>query len=180
MIDEIPEEWKRAYLALGLLAANWASVEFALDHMINTVHVQFDGDKIEPERPRSFNRKPTYLRKAFAAHEGLAPHLPDLDRLLNEASNIAEQRHWCLHGFLDLRNRSGPFSVIKVVHKGSPRTELRSFSVESMTTLAERALALSVNLLFFGVSTIWVEGQDDLNQVIREFLGKDRTALPSD
>jgi hypothetical protein len=116
------------YTSIGHLAVNWASAEFALDNIILCVHRDYGGEKIEPVSPQSFNRKPPYLRKAYAAHPDLTRFILRLEELLTEANQLAEQRHWCIHGYIMAIDISGTFPMGRVKHGVEPTSQRRKFS----------------------------------------------------
>lgn len=41
--------------------------------------MDYGGEKIEPLTPQAFNRKPSYLRKAYATHPELTKFLPRME-----------------------------------------------------------------------------------------------------
>lgn len=161
-----------------MLSVHWAGAEFALDHIINAVHTNYDGDKVAPLMPVSFNRKPPYLRKAFAAHPSLASHLARLEELMTEATEIAEQRAWCLHGFLDMKAPGLSLPITKWLHGTSPQIAKRPFSVKKIEGLVARTMRLNLNLIFFGADTVMVETQDGLNKIVRELFRQKGATLP--
>lgn len=176
MLDEIPDDMKPVFIAIGCLTVAWSSAEYMLDHMIKTVYDQYGGDKIEPSPPISFNRKPKFLRKAFASHPDLVGHLDDLNELLEEASDLADHRNWCIHG---VANHTAPGIPIKKIIHGSPsKIATRNYSIDDIWLLSNRALALAANLTFFAIKNIWVEGQDEVNDVVSKFVAKHVTGLP--
>ncbi|ESX08715.1 hypothetical protein NKJ16_15045 [Mesorhizobium sp. M0179] len=177
MLSEISDRMKNLYAAIGLLSVNWATAEYTLDHIIMRVHLDFDGTKIQPSPPISFNRKPAYLRTAFADHPELKDYLPDLEKLLTEASQIAEQRAWCIHGMIDNREEAEFYSIRKIVH-GAPKIPTRKFSVRQIEKLSTRAIALTLNLIFLGTASVGVVDKDRADEITREFLGKKGTVLP--
>ncbi|MER9163563.1 hypothetical protein [Mesorhizobium sp. M0715] len=178
MIKDIPEDKRDTFTAIGLLTVGWASAECALDFIIRYVHELYDGNQVAPVPPVSFKGKPPYLRKAFADHPDLASHLPRLNELLEEAWQIAEQRHWCIHGLVELRTSSEAFPISKIIHGKNHRQDKREFTVPKIEFVAERAMALSLNLFFFGVQTVGIMPKDEANKFVRELLSQYSAALP--
>ncbi|RWI90537.1 MAG: hypothetical protein EOR22_23635 [Mesorhizobium sp.] len=180
MIEDLPEDKRNTFAAIGLLTVCWASAEYALDFIIRYVHHRYKGDQIAPVPPVSFKGKPPYLRKAFANHSGLASYLPQLNELLEEAWQIAEQRHWCIHGSIDLRADAKTFPISKIVHGKEQRQHTREFTARQIEILAGRASALSVNLIFFGIQTVGLMPKDEANKLVRQLLSEHSVALPED
>ncbi|RWD94513.1 hypothetical protein [Mesorhizobium sp.] len=178
MLNEIPERKRNLYTAIGLLSVKWALAEYTLDHIINRVHVDFDGTKIQPSPPISFNRKPPYLREAFARHADLKDYLPALEELMTEACQVAEQRAWCIHGMIDSRVDTGFYPIRKIVH-GSTKIPTRKFTVRQIEKLAARALTLSLNLMFLGVESVGIIDKDRADEIMRELFRKKGATLPS-
>ncbi|MBZ9960834.1 hypothetical protein [Mesorhizobium sp. BR1-1-14] len=177
MIKDVPENMRDTFTTIGLLTVGWAAAEYALDFIIRYAHEFYEGKQIAPVPPLSFKGKPPYLRKTFANHPELAPHLPKLNELLEEASQIAEQRHWCIHGMVDLR--AGPkIPISKIIHGKEHRQDRREFTVHQIEMLHARAMTLTLNLFFFGVQTVGIMPKDEANKLVREFLRKHRASLP--
>ena len=178
MIKDVPEGKRDTFTAIGLLTVCWASAEYALDFIIRYVHELYDGNQVQSVPPISFKGKPPYLREAFAKHPSLVPYLPRLNELLEEAWQIAEQRHWCVHGAIDLRAGYKSFPISKIIPGKEHRQDRRKFTVRQIEMLSERAAALSLNLFFFGVQTVGIIPKDEANKLIREWLGERAAAFP--
>ncbi|RWB60447.1 hypothetical protein [Mesorhizobium sp.] len=180
MIKDIPEDKRNTFAAIGLLTVCWASAEYALDFIIRCVHERYGGSQIREAPPVSFKGKPPYLREAFANHPDLAGYLPQLNEFLEEAWQIAEQRHWCIHGSIDLRADASTFPISKIIHGKEHRQDTREFTARQIELLAGRASALSVNLIFFGIQTVRLMPKEEANKLLRELLRKYSAALPED
>ncbi|RWE99022.1 hypothetical protein [Mesorhizobium sp.] len=178
MIKDLPEDRRNTFAAIGLLTVCWASAEYAMDFVIRYVHERYEGNQVAPVPPISFKGKPPYLKKVFANHPDLAEHLPQLTELLEEAWQIAEQRHWCIHGSIDLRADATSFPISKIIHGKEHRQDTRKFTVKQIEKLAGRASALSLNLFFFGVQTVGIMPKDEADKLVRELLRKYSAALP--
>jgi hypothetical protein len=180
MLDELPDSIQQNFAAIGGLSVMWAAAEFALDLIIRTVHEKHGGSAIEPEPPISFNRKPRYLRKAFGASPDLAPHKPYLEELLREATEIAEQRKWCMHGVI-ASDLGAPLILIRKLIPGPDyREDQREFTQQKIDILSQRAGALSLNLALFGLQTVGIMPKKEADKIISEFLGRFGASLPAD
>lgn len=166
------------YTSIGHLAVNWASAEFALDQIIRCVHMDYGGDKIEPATPQPFNRKPPYLRKAYAANSDLTRFIPRLEELLAETSQLAEQRHWCIHGYIMAVDVAGKFPMGRMKHGVEPKSQHRKFSAKQIDRLSIRCLQLFLDILMFGIESVRIIEHDRADQITREFLRKKGITLP--
>lgn len=175
----LPDSWKTFYGLLGLLTATWADAEWAFDCIILQVHSEYGGSKIEPEIPQSFNRKPRYLRKAFASHPALQPHQDRLEELLLEATEVAELRHWCVHGIYSEIPEDGPMVLSKIARGGTPALQQRTMTFADIELTANRAVALGINVVLFGIGSVGIMPQDQADDLVRKLLGKDIAVLPS-
>lgn len=84
---------------IGILAMEWAHMEFVVDGLISIFHDFFFGKEVEIHKPRSFKRKIRYMRACFTKLETMmwaSPYLP----ILEEMEDISEIRNWFIHGVL--------------------------------------------------------------------------------
>ncbi|WP_420411287.1 hypothetical protein [Roseibium sp.] len=177
---EFSEDQLSWYCAIGYLATRWAAVEILLDRMVEAVHDNYSGDKIEPERPRALNRKGPYLRKAFKAHHELLPFYDHLDQDLHEVSALSDKRHWVIHGTMlshpELTGNLATF--IKYSWRSDQSPNSKGISIEDIYETADDALTLSLNLLFLGIQALNIGSKDEIDKILSELTGEDITIFP--
>lgn len=145
-----------------------------MDHIILSVHNTFGGDKVQPDPPMSYNKKPGYLRKAFKQHGTLAPHLDSLNILLDEANQIAEFRKWCAHGVMGIDpDADGKFEIVKICWTMDAAKAAKKYTPESIEFVSQRALALSINLCLFGAFELGIFPKDQINDALSRLSRKD-------
>jgi hypothetical protein len=84
--------------AIGYLTMGWATLEICLDFAIAIAFQRCGGNALEPEIPRSFSRKVTFLRKSFQQLESLREFETQGIALLDRASELSDTRHTVVHG----------------------------------------------------------------------------------
>jgi hypothetical protein len=176
-MDKFPDDEKRWFMHLGYLAHNWAALDHSLDGIVRQLHATFDGSKIESEPPQSFNRKRTYIRKAFAVHPNLAQFAEGMSEFLEEATRLSEIRHWALHSG---RADSGETATLNRWRKAKMEHEQREVSIQEIFDAALQcaSLTLTLNLVihfYFGFKT-----REEVEKLVGEITGKLGTPLPSD
>lgn len=178
-MDKFPETEKRWFMHVGYLAQNWAGVETMLDGHVRHIHVHYDGAKIEQEPPQSFNRKRTYLRKAFARHPKLKEHAEAANSLLDEATRLAEIRNWTLHSGW---SKMDPDNALLGRYSRSERMlwEQQEFTIDDIYKAAADSVSLAFALSFFGQFAFGLQTQEQIEQVLREITGKLGAPFPGD
>jgi hypothetical protein len=97
----VPESIMPALFAnAGMIVMNWAFVENSLDYWTAIAFHDHNGSTIEPELPRQFGRKITFLRKAFRRLPGLHQFQDEAIGFLDRARHHSNVRHYIVHGVL--------------------------------------------------------------------------------
>jgi hypothetical protein len=110
-LSEHPPEYRSLCEHIGYLSMSWATLEASLDRVILYVHHMMGGKAIEPELPRSFNRKPGYLRKVFGSRPDLAECLAEIKPILKEAVRLGDKRNRLMHSAV-MDQRAGQFILM--------------------------------------------------------------------
>lgn len=178
-LRDLPESWKTYYGMLGMLTSAWSFLEYTLGCIVAPVHADYGGDQIEPEMPRSFNTKPPYLRKAFAAHPELQQHRERLTEILTEASELADLRHWCIHGIYKEIPENGAMEIAKIIRGVNSRVDRRKMTFDDIDMAITRTMVLSINAMFFGIESVRIIPKDQAEDVVRKLLSEQGAVLPA-
>lgn len=164
---------------VGYLAQNWAAVETTLDGIVRQLHVHHGGEKFEPTPPQSFNRKRTFIRKAFAADPDLAEFSGWLETLLDTAARLADIRHWALHsGWV---TEGSTTATLSRYSKSKPlRWEQQKFTLDEIYRAGEECAGLSVILTWFGQVAFGLMTKEQLVEHLRELSSQLGTPLSFD
>lgn len=178
-MDALPEVEKRWFMHVGYLAQNWAGVEVILDGIVRQAYVHYEGHKLEPSPPVAFNRKRTFLRKAFAAHPKLAPYSTGLEGMLDTASKLADIRNWTMHsGWADTQPHN---ALLARYQRSNPlQWEEQTFSLDEIFDAAVECGTLMLALTFFAEIAFGLKTKEEQEQFFRELAGQLGIPLPSD
>lgn len=145
MSDKLPADFtNNAARAVGQLVVGWAFVESMLDMCIAVVYQTLDCKHIEPEIPRSTERKVEFLKKAIKTHRKLTRFQNDLS-LLSSAKALANMRHTVVHGYIsEYDDRTG--TILFVMLDAKPKMHhavRRKLSFRTMLAAGGRCHALA-------------------------------------
>ncbi|MER9496040.1 MULTISPECIES: hypothetical protein [unclassified Mesorhizobium] len=178
-MDTFPEDDRRWFMHIGYLAQNWAAVETTLDGIVRQIHTQYGGVRGELEPPQAFNRKRTYIRKAFAAHPALVGFSEGMEGLLDTATRLAEIRHWALHS--GWAESDAATTMLRRYSRAEPlKLEERQFSIDDIYAAAVECASLMLTLSLFGRRAFGLMTQEQIEEFISKFAGQVGTPLPSD
>jgi hypothetical protein len=138
--------------AIGRLIISWAHLELGLDCMVEVLYRGFKGNTIEPEMPRSLQRKITFLRSVWKSQpigaDGIKGYLKFLDRV----QAAAQTRHDIIHGVvIEQVEHSGEAVMLRAVRKRDGEIEKRQFHVTTVDILraAREAQDLAGRILYW-------------------------------
>lgn len=178
-MDTFPEDEKRWFMHVGYLAQNWAAVETILDGVIRELHTNYDGHLIEPSPPQALNRKIKYARKAFAAHPKLQPHSPEINLLLETATQLAGVRHWTLHSGWAASDANS--ALLRRFSRAEPmQLEAREFTIEEVFKAATDCGGLTLSLSFVTQRAFGLITAEQINEFFSKLIGASGTPLPRD
>jgi hypothetical protein len=142
-------------LAVGQLVVGWAFVETMLDMCIAVVYQSIDCTHIEPEIPRSTERKVEFLKKMIKTHRKLTRFQNDLS-LLSTAKSLANMRHTVVHGVIsEYDDRTGTVLFVMLDAKPKRHEEVRrKLSFKTMLAAGGRCLDLRKALHDLGLRLI--------------------------
>jgi hypothetical protein len=106
------------YAAIGRLTVAWANVEAGLDMLIDVIHRHLDGKRVDEERPRSLQRKLSYMKDYLTVigldDQGSKPYRA----LLTEIKVQSDFRHDIIHGFVtEMAVGSGEAKLLRFLHQ---------------------------------------------------------------
>jgi hypothetical protein len=86
-------------MAIGYITQNWAMLEQNIDMWVAMIYHGIGGRKnIDPQLPRSFDRKVRFLRKAFNVMVPLKGLAAEVTPLLDNAKKLSLRRNDLVHG----------------------------------------------------------------------------------
>ncbi|MBZ9854296.1 hypothetical protein LB566_10810 [Mesorhizobium sp. CA13] len=178
-MDTFPENDKRWFMHIGYLAQNWAAVETTLDGIVRQLHVHYDGEKFEPTLPQAFNRKRTFVRKAFAEHPDLAQFSGWLETLLETATRLSEVRNWALHsGWV---TEGATSATLNRYSRNNPlKWENQKFTLEQMYAAGEDCAGLMLMLTWFGQRAFGAMTEEQLVEALHQLSSQLGASIPSD
>ncbi|MES0108361.1 hypothetical protein [Mesorhizobium sp. M0013] len=178
-MDTFPEDDKRWFMHIGYLAQNWAAVETTLDGIVRQLHVYYGGAKFEPSPPQAFNRKRTLIRKTFAEHPDLAGFSEGMAKFLDDATRLAEIRHWALHSgwvtegaedvTLNRYSRSEPL-----------KWEQQKFTLDEIFAAGAECGGLSLSLTWFAQRAFGIMTEEQLIEFFRKLSSQLGTPFPDE
>lgn len=178
-MDTFPEDEKRWFMHIGYLAQNWAAVETTLDGIVRQLHVHHGGEKFEPTPPQAFNRKRTFIRKAFADNPNLAEFSGWLETLLDTATRLAEIRHWALHSGWVTEGETT--ATLGRYSKSEPlKWEQQKFTLDEIYAAGVDCAGLCLMLTWFGQVAFGLMTKEQLIEHFRELGSKMGTSFPLD
>jgi hypothetical protein len=152
------------FAAIGRLTISWGHLELGLDCMVDILYRGFKENTIEPEIPRSLQRKITFLRSSWKRQpigaDGVNGYLMFLDRV----QTAAQTRHDIIHGVvIEQIERSGEAVMVRAVRKRNGEFETRRFHIttEDILRAALEAQDLAGRVLY------WT---DEVNNLIQNLL----------
>lgn len=138
--------------AIGRMTISWGHLELGLDCMVEVIYRLFKGNTIEPEIPRSLQRKITFLRSAWKnqpiAANGINGYLKFLDRV----QTAAQTRHDIIHGVvIEQVERSGEAIMVRAVRGRDGEIVKRRVHVTTVDILraAREAQDLAGRILYW-------------------------------
>ncbi len=170
-VDELPEEDKRWYMHVGFLAENWAGAEAMLDFIVATLHAKYDGDAIEASPPEALNRKIKFVRKVFSRHPDLIAHSGPMNELLEQATELAQIRHWALHGNR-VDNSEKTATLSRLVKGDRKKLERVRISTEQLYHAAMDSGGLGIGLHLTSSIAFGRIKAEDLEDLFRQFACK--------
>lgn len=107
------------FAAIGRLTLTWGHLEFAIDCMVHILHSRPAAKQIEPEMPRSLQRKISFLRATINQLHLDEQTAQKWLRLLDNIQSAAQKRHDIIHGFvIDQKEQSGEAQFVRLIRKG--------------------------------------------------------------
>lgn len=166
-MDTFPEDEKRWFMHIGYLAQNWAGVETTLDGIVRQLHVHHGGTKFEPTLPQAFNRKRTFIRKAFANDPNLAEFSGWLESLLDTATRLADIRHWALHsGWV---TEGADTATLNRYSRSDPlKWEQQKFTLDEIYNAGADCAGLTLMLTSFGQVAFGLITKEQLVEHLRK------------
>lgn len=104
--------------AIGRMVVTWSHLEFTIDVMILIIHNVLGRSDIEPKKPRSLDRKLSYLSDFFKSLPLDDVALAGYRRLISDIKIAAIERHDIIHG-VSVRHveGSGEISMVRLLHR---------------------------------------------------------------
>jgi len=187
MRSDIPVELRERYEAIGFAVSQWALAEMALDIVVAEAFRQWGNDCPEPESPKSLRRKLKFLKR-FAASTGLNFTDPThqanaravITKILAEAQQLGDDRHWLAHGTSSLLVPEAleRVELFKTKHGGSDIRVRKSFTVAEIDEMATRAMMLARQLVIFAYAGMKMISEHDFYQMFPDIRSKVAVAFP--
>lgn len=152
-----PED-EEFFAAIGRLTLTWGHLEFAIDCMVHVLHSRPDAKQIEPEMPRSLQRKISFLRATISQLPLDKQTAQKWLRLLDNIQSAAQKRHDIIHGFvIEQKERSGEAQFVRLFRKGKiTKSRRHTANTQSILKAANQASKLASTLFR------WVDAALDL------------------
>ena len=138
--------------AIGRLTISWGHLELGLDCMVEVLYRGFNGNTIEPEIPRSLQRKITFLRSAWKSQPIAANGINGYLKFLDRVQTAAQTRHDIIHGVvIEQVKRSGEAIMVRAVRRRDGEIVKRRFHVTTVDILraAREAQNLAGRILYW-------------------------------
>jgi hypothetical protein len=175
---------RERFEAVGLMASVWALAEIFLDLIVAETFNKWGDACPEPDPPRSLKRKLKFLRSYIAAHdmdfkdtETLRNVRTTINRMIDEATQTGEDRHWMVHGC----GGFGTYDLtrfLKSKHGGSAERVTKTYTIAEIDALSARALMFVQHLVAFGYAGLQVISHDDFNKLLPDIASKLVAAFP--
>jgi hypothetical protein len=169
MRSSLTAEQRERFEAVGLMVNAWALAEIFLDFIVAEAFRKWGADCPEADPPRALKRKLKFLRSYIAAHdmdfkqiETLRNVRATVSRMIDDATQIGNDRHWMVHG-------CGGFGTdtlmrfVKSKHGGSAERVYKTYTIAEIDALSLRATTFVRQLIGFGYAGLQVISQDDFN-----------------
>ncbi len=85
------------YLAIGRLAANWAHIEYELDHCLLLIYSNCHGELVKKRCPILFRHKLELFKKALNTEQRLSNLTKSGLEIATKMSRLVQHRHNALH-----------------------------------------------------------------------------------
>lgn len=125
--------------AIGRVVLSWAQLELGLDLSILAIRLDLGGDTIEPEAPRTLQRKLAFLRKAAKQLPGLVERRDEIIALAAAVRAESEGRHDLIHGVAMRHLPGGSEAAMLRLLRETSGPPAKAFVVTT-TSLLERAV----------------------------------------
>jgi hypothetical protein len=162
--DTLSPEANREFFAwIGRLTISWGHLELGLEGMVEILYRGFKGNTIEPEIPRSLQRKISFLRSSWKRMQPVgveetewAGAVNGYLKFLDRVQAAAQTRHDIIHGILVEQTGGGSEAIMgRVTRKRGGDLERKRIhvttedirrAVREAEDLGEKALNWSVQV----------------------------------
>ena len=151
--------------AVGRLVISWGHLEFSLDCMVEIIHIGFGGAEIEPEIPRTLQRKIRFLRTAFKRMPLPQDAIQGYTALFGDIEAAAQTRHDIVHGIvIEHIEQSGEATMVRALRnkRGVEKRE-NKFTTKDILDAAVNVQRLSSKTFY------WLE---ECHKVLHELQNK--------
>lgn len=105
--------------AIGRMVVAWGHLEFTIDAMVLIIHNGLEQKRVEPEKPRSLQKKLSYLSNYFKSINLDETALSDYRRLISDIKIASAKRHDIIHGVAVQHTvGSGKIDMVRLIHDG--------------------------------------------------------------
>lgn len=171
-MELLPGEDAEFLAALGRFTVRFAAAEACLD-ICNTIIFNYcGGDSVQPEIPRSLERKIAYFNdcqktcKLASADKGFGDWATDIIR---EFSSIRSDRHFLIHGMGWQLLKDGKITIAKLEYEKTHLREVEKvMSLTFVIELGDRSWQLENATLKYGVFLLRFIPTDKLDKALRE------------
>jgi hypothetical protein len=89
------------YAGIGRMTIAWAHIENALDHIINLIFEDLNGNEITDRPPQPLSGKFEFMKKAVTRIPALEPIKDDFLDLVDRLTKASVSRHDMIHGIIE-------------------------------------------------------------------------------
>ena len=126
---------------IGEIAVSFAAAEQALDECAIVIHAKYAAARsIQKKLPWGLSQKLDFLKRCFSEIGELATFKDDALLVIQQMSDLADDRNFLIHGAADPNSRAphGQLKMRKVLYeKSGPRFEERTYTVRKVWDIAQ-------------------------------------------
>jgi len=127
------------YLAIGRLAANWAHIEYELDHCLVLIYANCQGELVKNNCPIAFKKKLKLFKMALNTEKRLSALKTDGLKIAAKMSRLVLHRHNALHGTIWKFN---PSTIIFAKREWGGKVPTRRFFTVKVAEIEKRGKAM--------------------------------------
>ena len=157
---------------IGLFTVQFATAEAGLDICNAIIFQHCGGSSVQPEIPRSLERKISFFKRCQAECRLISAQ-PDFCevgyRIADEFSSLRDDRHFLIHGIGSSLLKDQSFTQLKIRHaKTGIRFDEKVMSAASVTKLIARCFDLSKETIVYIIFLLRFMPDDKLDKLVSE------------